>query len=596
MTPAGSSPLRAWRTRLMHAVPALPVLVFLVITYFVPLALLLSRSVVSPSGQWTLEHFIRLFETSAYVSSLLLTLKMSLSTAALSVAIGYPLAFVIARAGKSLAMSLVMGVLAAYWAGVLVRTFAWLVVLGRNGPINSGLAWLGITERPIEFLYHYGGVMMGMVNAWTPLAVLVMVATMQTIDQRLIRAASTLGAGGGQAFWRIFFPLSMPGLVSAFLLVFMGCLGTFVVPALLGSGRDVMVAQVMIVQVEQLLNWGFAGAIGVLILLATLLVLAIFAKVFGMDALLGRAAAGRSVNHAGFARVFGRNVLGLLGSMSDAVGSLADTARSRLRRQQGRHSPVLLAAAVIVLAFLLTPTLFLVPMSIGSGAFIEWPPKGFSLRWYELVLGSGAWVRAGLHSIYVAVLAAAFSVALTLPAAIALTRRKIVGQKLIMAAMVAPMIIPHILLAVALFLVFAPLGLVGTDLGLVTGHTLVCVPYTFVTLMAILSGYDQRLDQAACTLGARSWQRLWHVTLPLIKTGLLAAFLIAFITSFEELTIALFVTGGLSATLPKQLWSEMILAASPALAAVSTLMLVFVLTIVAVVHVLKRRSPIVAAR
>src|SRR3546814_18267410 len=170
---------------------------------------------------------------------------------------------------------------------------------------------------------------------------------------------------------------------------------------------------------------------------------------------------------------------------------------------------------------------------------------------------------------------AALAVLLALPAAIALTRRRVAGQRLILVTMLAPMIIPHILLSVALLLVFAPLGLVGNDFGLILGHVVICLPYTFVTLMAVLSTYDRRLDLAANTMGASTWQRFWRITLPLIRPGLIAAFLIAFVTLFEELTLALFITGSLSDHLPKQLRSEILMDDSPALAAGSTLTLAF---------------------
>src|SRR3546814_12419049 len=120
-------------------------------------------------------------------------------------------------------------------AGVLVRTFAWMVVLGRNGPVNSMLMSLGIVDQPLQMIYNLMGVMLGMVNAYTPLAVLVMASAMQSIDQRLLRAASTLGAAAGQAFWRIYFPLSLRGVVSALLLFFISSLGTFIHPSLLVS-------------------------------------------------------------------------------------------------------------------------------------------------------------------------------------------------------------------------------------------------------------------------------------------------------------------------------------------------------------------------
>jgi putative spermidine/putrescine transport system permease protein len=582
--------------RVRGAVPFAPALFFLCLVFFVPIVMLLARSVTASDGQWTGVHFRRLFETSAYVNSLWLTVKISTWTALLSVTIAYPLARWIATARKSLGTTLLLSVLVPYWAGVLVRSFAWMVLLSRNGPANGILKALGLTDKPLALIYNFAGVMVGMINAYMPLAVLVMVSAMQAIDLRLMSAATTMGAGRGQAFWRVYFPLSMPGVVSALLLIFIASIGTFITPALLGSGNEVMIAQVMIDQVEQLLNWGFAGAVGVLILVATLLMFFIFSQLFGTNALMGRAASGPPTGMTRLVAIVGRRILGGLGGATDFIGRFIPGSGGAVGRLSIAPSLGMKLVAALVLLFLITPALFLIPVSFTGGGFIEWPPKGFSLRWYDTVLGSPSWLRAALRSAYVGVLAATVSVALALPVAIALTRRRVAGQRMIMAVMLAPMIIPHILLALALLLVFAPLGLVGSDLGLVLGHAVVCLPYTLVTLLAVLSTYDQRLDQAASTMGAGTLQRLWRITLPLIRPGLIAALLIAFITSFEELTIAMFVTGGLSATLPKQLWGEMLMAVSPALAAVSTLMLLFVMTVVAIIQLVQGRAARKAAR
>lgn len=582
---------RRWRGLVATALPLAPILTILTLLFLIPVVILLSRSVIMPDGEWSLAHFNRLFQSGAYVQSLKLTLRISAWTALLSVALGYPLAMVIARSGRSLAGMMLLCVLVPYWAGVLVRTFAWMVLLGRTGAINSALISAGITDAPVQLIYNFAGVMIGMVNAYMPLAVLIMMSVMQSIDGRLLRAASTLGAGTSQSFWRVYFPLSLPGVAAALLLVFISALGTFITPGLLGSGREVMIAQVIIDQVEQLLNWGFAGAVACLLLAAALVIFALFNQLFGMSALVGRAGGPRRTVLARAGGRIGSVVIAGLGNAGDRV----ETAIERLgfgRRpaRPGRLHPGLAIAAALMLCFLVAPMLFIVPVSFTGGSFIEWPPKGFSTKWYDLVLSSDQWLRAALRSVLVGALAAVASIAIGLPAAIALTRRRFFGQQAVLGFILAPMIVPHILIAVSLFFVYARVGLIGTDLGLVLGHTVICLPYTVITLTAVLAGYDTRLDQAAETLGAGLWARVRLITLPLIRPGLVAAFLIAFVTSFEELTIAMFVTGGLSATLPKQLWADMLMAVSPSLAAVSTLMLAVVTVVVVIAQIVRGRA------
>jgi putative spermidine/putrescine transport system permease protein len=176
------------------------------------------------------------------------------------------------------------------------------------------------------------------------------------------------------------------------------------------------------------------------------------------------------------------------------------------------------------------------------------------------------------------------------PAAFVLARRALPGRTTALAVVLSPLIIPRMIIAVALFYLYARIGLVGSALGLVLGHTVLAIPYVVVTVMAVLKTYDERLDQAAGSLGASRARTLWHVTFPLIRAGLIAAFLFAFITSFDELTIALFVTGGLATTLPKQMWDEALFKVTPTLAAVSAILLVFVTLTIVLAEYLRRRA------
>jgi putative spermidine/putrescine transport system permease protein len=231
-----------------------------------------------------------------------------------------------------------------------------------------------------------------------------------------------------------------------------------------------------------------------------------------------------------------------------------------------------------------------VPISFTQSGFIEWPPVGFSTRWYSQILNSPLWVSAILRSLGVGVTVAFCATAIATPAAFVLVRRQMRGRTMLLAFLLSPMILPHLIIAVALFYLYARIGLVGTSAGLLIGHTVIAVPYVVITVMAVLKSYDQRLDQAAATLGAGPFATLRRITLPLIRPGIISAAIFAFIISFDELTIALFTTGGLTTTLPKQMWDDAVMKVSPALAAVSTMMLVFVSLMVLLAEWLRRRS------
>jgi ABC-type spermidine/putrescine transport system permease subunit II len=151
------------------------------------------------------------------------------------------------------------------------------------------------------------------------------------------------------------------------------------------------------------------------------------------------------------------------------------------------------------------------------------------------------------------------------------------------------MIVPRIIIAIGLFYLFARLGLIGSWFGLVLGHTVLALPFVLVTMIAVVQAYDERLDQAAAVCGAGTWLRLRSVTLPLLAPGALSAFLFAFVTSLDELTIALFVTGGLSSTLPKQMWDEALLRVSPTLAAASTIIFLLMSSVVVLAQAIRQR-------
>ncbi|MDF3009832.1 MAG: binding-protein-dependent transport system inner rane component, partial [Burkholderiales bacterium] len=176
------------------------------------------------------------------------------------------------------------------------------------------------------------------------------------------------------------------------------------------------------------------------------------------------------------------------------------------------------------------------------------------------------------------------------PAAFVLVRQSFAGKTAVLAFVLSPLILPRMIIAVGLFYVYARIGLVGTTIGLVLGHTVLAVPYVVITVMAVLKNYDERLDQAAATLGADRLRTLRRITLPLIRPGIVSAFLFAFIVSFDELTIALFATGGLSSTLPKQMWDDAVMRVSPLLAAVSTVLLVFISVMILLAEWFRRRS------
>lgn len=593
---AARLPLRqsAWA----RAWPIYPLLLFVVAVFVYPVAQILVLSFFDAGGHLSLANYSRIATTPVYLQTLIITFKIAGWTTALAMLAGYPVAYLLANSSARARDTLTLLVLMPFWTSFLVRTFAWMILLGRNGAINRLLMSLGITDAPLSFIYNFTGVMIGMVHAMLPLAILTMLSVMQSIDTNLVKAARTLGARGGQSFWRIYFRLSLPGLAAAGLLVFITALGFFITPALLGGRRETMISQVIISVIQELLNFPFAGALSVLLLAAAAMVFYLYDRLLGMSTLSGGAAASDLASHRGRGAIahvgalVGERIIAALGWTADRVGDLWDVFFPvRPDRPHRRISRTILwMVGLLIVGFLCLPSLFVIPVSFTSGTFIEFPPQGFSLRWYQTYLGSGGWVNATIRSFIVAGLTAVVSTVLGSAAAFVLVRQRLFGRIAILSLILAPLVLPRLIIAVALFYLYARLGLIGTILGLVLGHTVLAVPYVVITVMAVLKTYDERLDQAAWSLGASKLRTLYHITLPQIRGGVIAGFLFAFITSFDDLTVALFVTGGSTSTLPRQMWNDLLLQVNPTLAAVSTVILVFVTGFVIAAEMLRRHA------
>lgn len=249
------------------------------------------------------------------------------------------------------------------------------------------------------------------------------------------------------------------------------------------------------------------------------------------------------------------------------------------------------AFVVLVFVYLLLPTFFVVPMSFSNQPYLSFPPPGWSLRWYEAMWNNGDWTHATLSSVLVGIPTAILSVVLGTLAALATLRGGLRWAAAASAIIVAPMMLPHVILAIGLYPLMLNLGLLRSYVGVVIGHTVVAMPLVFITVSAALRNYPEQLELAAMTCGANRWRTFRHVTLPLIRVGMISGAILAFASSFDELMLSLFLTGSTTRTLPRLIWEQLNFYLTPAIAAVATLMLAFSLLLLAIVAVLGRSGP-----
>ncbi|MET0633055.1 MAG: ABC transporter permease [Xanthobacteraceae bacterium] len=261
-----------------------PAVLSIIALFIVPIGYVLLLSVTDPTVG--LEHYRRLFTVPLYANVMINTFKTSLIVTIACLLIGYPLAFVMARRNDAIAVIFLVAVGMSFWTGFVVRTYAWLVILGNKGPVSAVYALAG-WGKPPQLLFTSFASTLGMTHVLLPYMVLALYGVMRKIDPSYMRAAEGLGARPFRAFRHIFLPLSLPGVVNGCVLVFTMCLGFYITPILLGTPKDMMISQLISQQIEDLLAWGFASSIAVVLLACTLILLGVYNRFAGLDRLWG---------------------------------------------------------------------------------------------------------------------------------------------------------------------------------------------------------------------------------------------------------------------------------------------------------------------
>ncbi len=259
-----------------------------------------------------------------------------------------------------------------------------------------------------------------------------------------------------------------------------------------------------------------------------------------------------------------------------------------------RASLVLLA--VLIGIYLLLPILVVVPMSLNNSSFLSFPPKDVSLRWYHNLIDDPTWLQSALSSLEVAALSALLAVVLGTLAALALVRGKLPFRGGITAVLLAPLIVPYVIVGLSAYIMFLRLGLTQTTLGFVLVHTSLAVPYVLINVSSGLVAVDRRLEMAAMNLGASPVQAFFRITLPMILPSVLAGALFAFIISWDEVVVAIFLAGPDLTTLPVKMWSGIRVQIDPTVAAVSSLALVVILLTFGLVGLTRLLQRIISRR
>ena len=246
----------------------LPLVVFMLFAFDLPIVLMLGWSIGAPPDVFG--YYAQIFERPVYLKVLGNTFRIALIATLVCALLGYPLAYWMRSLAPGRQLIAVALVVLPFWVSILVRSYAWIVILGNDGLVNRTLEALGLTAAPVSFLYNEFGVVLGTTNVLLPFLVLPLLAAMLKLDDRLLQAAASLGASRRTIFWRIFFPLTLPSLAAGAILVFILTLGFFITPAILGGGRVPMIANMLDLLINRLPRWELAAAISTVLLVLTL--------------------------------------------------------------------------------------------------------------------------------------------------------------------------------------------------------------------------------------------------------------------------------------------------------------------------------------
>ena len=586
LAPQGRRTRRERNQALAVALLASPAMLFIVLLFLFPLWNLIELSFDLP--HFRMEYYWRFITSAAYVSTALWTLAVCVFITACCLVLGYPTALFLSKAARRGHGYLLALVVFPYLTSLLVRTYSWMVLLSDEGPINGVLLAMGVVSHPVKLLFSTTGAMIGMVHLMLPLMILPIYSVMYGIPDAQMRTAAALGGGPVRAFIRVFWPQSLPGVRSGCTLVFAISLGFYITPAALGSSRDTMLSNLIASLIGGALDFKFASAVSVTMLAMTLLFY--FLAGGGLRGLRQDRVdvrAGRS------GRLMWRSVAVVVENSAIAarLGRALWSGRvGRPRKLPNLGQWAVIGYSVLILLFLVTPSLLVIVMSFSGEDVLGFPPHSWSVRWYAVYFGDPTWLAATWISFKIAVMSTVLSLLLGTGAAYALVRGPRWLRNPGYALLLAPLLVPSVVTAVGLFGVLARWNLLGTTLGIMLAHSTLGISYVVIIVGATLTGLDRRLELASMSLGASHLRTAAQIVLPLILPGLIAAGLFAFINSFDEVVVTSFIASLRIETLPLKIWEDIRYAIDPTVAAISAMLIM--IPVVTLPFVRRRGKPI----
>ncbi len=528
---------------------ASPVLVYgwlLALVIAPNLVLLVTSFFKSSSGlvvtEFTFKNYLAVLSSKTVITLVARTLFTAAVAAVFASLVAYPLAFYVSRYMRRGKQAAVMLIVIPLWISLLMRVFAWRVILGENGAINSLLVNAGILSHPSDaFLYTRFAVVLTLSYVAIPYVFVSSYTALERVPQSLIEASQDAGASAFRTFLNVVWPLSKQGLAIGFSLAFLLAVGDYVSPSMVGGLNGTMMGMVIASQFGMAGNWPLGAAQAIVLMLAVAVVLAVVGGI------------GRT-----------RGVIQAVDAGAGARLSKAVTPWQKLKRG------FLHVTVALPYLFLYAPLLITLVFSFNDNRVQTFPLTGFTFRWYEELLSNTALITALKRTLVVAGtcvgLGIVFGVLFAMVIAYRIRRRAAVLEL----ALAVPVAIPGIVLGISMALVAQFVGLPQGISRVILGHLSFVMPVIMLIVLSRLRRLDPSFVEASLDLGATRLQTFRNVLLPMIRSAIIGGALLGFTLSVDEVIVTLFLTGT-EPTLPVYVWNQMRFGFTPSINAVFTL-------------------------
>jgi spermidine/putrescine transport system permease protein len=512
-----------------------------------PNVLLFATSFLKSSGgvlvyEFTLDNYSRTLASHTVQLLILRTIGTAFAAALVAALIAYPLAFYVSRYMKRWKVVAVMLVVVPLWISLLMRVFAWRIILGENGVLNSFLVSVGILDVPSSaFLYSRFAVIVALAYMAIPYVFVSSYTALERVPQSLIEASQDSGAGLWNTFRNVVWPLSKQGLAIGFALAFLLAVGDYITPSMVGGLDGTMLGMVIASQFGMAGNWPLGAAQSVVLIVAVGIVLGLI-----------------------FWLAQSRGILQSVDVGTGAEMRPPETLRDHLVQWAIR------VAVVLPYLFLYFPLIIITMFSFNSSEIQTLPLQGLTLDWYTALWGDQNLIAAFQRTLIVALTTVALSVVVGIAFAMVFAYRNLTFSRLLQTGLAIPVAIPGIVLGISIVIAAQLVGIKPGIWRVIIGHMTFVMPVVMLIILNRLQRLDPSYVQASLDLGADYGRTFRYVLFPMIRTAVLGGALLGFTLSVDEVIVTLFLTG-IEPTLPVYVWNQMRFGFTPSVNAIFTL-------------------------